>query len=162
VDHTSLIRSWAKSSWEIALGEELLTIQSAKLTAKVPLDGSILLDAKRKWFRWQLTSSQGWTLKLSGMSKYEAKLIAYSVELCKARNWSKQIVELQIKHRKLQVWVPKESIEEIILRKPTTFPRNELNQLKRKVDLSPAESQAQRGQGGHFPLFWTFNSWECS
>ena len=81
------IRQWSGSAWEIALEENFLSIKAKGLDQEIPFDNSVTLGAKRGWFRWQLFSNHGLQLKLKGASRYEARLIALSIQLSQSRSW---------------------------------------------------------------------------
>lgn len=135
------IREWSRSSWEIALEQNYLSIKAKGLDQKIPLDSSVSLDAKWSWFRWQLTSNHGLSLKLKGASRYEAKLISLSIELSQLRFWSEGLQEVLRKHKTEQRWIPIETINHVAETKPNFSLRKTVNRFRLLDRLSPSEIQ---------------------
>jgi DNA helicase-4 len=136
------IRQWTGSSWEIALEQEFLSIRAKELNLDIPFDDTVALHAKWNWFRWQLVSNQGLQLKLKGASRYEARLIALSIQLSKLRIWSESLQGILKEHRKKQRWIPLETIYHLIDSRPNSSPLKKINRYKLINRLSPSEVQA--------------------
>ena len=136
------IRQWSGSAWEIALEENFLSIKAKGLDQEIPFDDSVTLGAKRGWFRWQLFSNHGLQLKLKGASRYEARLIALSIQLSQSRIWSESLQKVLTDHRQQQRWIPHETIKLLADSKPNLSLRKTINRFKLLDRLSPSELQA--------------------
>lgn len=136
------IRQWSGSAWEIALEQNFLSIKAKGLEQEIPFDNTVTLDAKRSWFRWQLLSNHGLQLKLKGASRYEARLIALSIQLSQARIWSESLQKVLRYHRQQQRWIPLETTKHLADLKPNLSLRKTINRFKLIDLLSPSEVQA--------------------
>jgi len=91
VENLAPIKQWSGSAWEIALEQNFLSIKAKGLDLEIAFDNTVTFDAKRSWFKWQLFSNYGLLLKLKGASRYEARLIALSIQLSQARIWCESL-----------------------------------------------------------------------
>jgi DNA helicase-4 len=142
VDSHEPIRRWSGSNWEIALEQKLLRVVSGGSISEIPLDSSVTLIAKRKWFRWHLHSSQGMTFKLKGIGRFDAKLIALSIELSQARIWATSVQGILNSHKSKQQWIPLETIENWTNSKPSPTLRDRIDRLGLKRYLSQQEHES--------------------
>lgn len=139
---SAVIREWAGSRWEIALQQEVLTIKTDGWFEEIPYDGTIKLETKRRWFRWHLLKENESHLKLKGLSRIEARLLAISYELGESRIWSLRLRGVLADFRHQQRWVPQELIEELIKSKPLFQHEKELKKLGLEDRLNQNELQA--------------------
>jgi len=111
---SEVIRKWSGSHWEIALEQAALSIKSGEKVKKFPCDGTIKLEAKRRWFRWHLLAESEPLLRLKGFSRIEAKLLEISFELSQSRVWSMKLQKVLAEHHAQQRWIPQEVIDDLI------------------------------------------------
>jgi DNA helicase-4 len=137
-----LVRRWSGSQWEIALESDLLTVKSRDIDRQVTFEEATELQVKRSWFRWQLFLNHQFLLKLKGISRYEARLIALSIQLSRARIWSESLQVVLTKHKQEQLWIPFETIELLVKSKPDLSLRKSINKYKLQDRISPNEKQA--------------------
>ena len=137
-----VIRKWAGSHWEIALEQEALTIRNAGKFEQIPCDGNVKVETKRRWFRWRLLKDNKSQLKLKGISRIEARLLAISYELGQSRLWSIRLQEVLTNHFDQQRWIPREIINDLIETKPLFPHHREIERLGLMVRLNGNELQA--------------------
>jgi DNA helicase-4 len=137
-----VIRKWSGSHWEIALEQVALTIKTAKKVEQIPCDGTIKLETKRRWFRWLLLTENEPRLRLKGISRIEARLLAISFELSQSRVWSMKLQKVLTEHREQQRWIPQEVIDDFIETKPYFSHRKAIERLGLVTRLNEDEIQA--------------------
>lgn len=109
---------WSGSRWEIALEQEGLSIKSDESIKRIPCDGSVNLETKRRWFKWYLLAENQPLLRLKGLSRIEAKLLEVSFDLSQTRAWSKNLQKVLFEYQSQQRWIPQEVIDDLIKSKP--------------------------------------------
>ena len=139
---TTAIRKWSGSHWEIALGQAALSITTLEKSELIPCDGTVKLEAKRRWFRWYLLAESEPLLRLKGLSRIEAKLLEVSFELSQSRVWSMKLQKVLTQHRKQQRWIPQEVIDDLIESKPNFSNQRTIERLGLLTLLNEQEVQA--------------------
>ncbi|CAN2189948.1 SF1_C_UvrD domain containing protein [Candidatus Nanopelagicaceae bacterium] len=137
-----VIRIWSGSHWEIALEQESLSIKSDEKVKRIPCDGSVKLETKRRWFKWHLLEENQPLLRLKGLSRIEAKLLEVSFDLSQTRAWSKKLQKVLFDHQSQQRWIPQEVIDELIESKPLFRGEKTIQRFGLTVQLSEQELQA--------------------
>lgn len=139
---SEIIRKWSGSHWEIALEQAALTIKTAEKVERIPCDGTIKLETKRRWFRWHLLAQNEPRLRLTGISRIEARLLAISFELSQSRIWSIKLQKILMVHREQQRWISQEVIDDLIETKPKFSNRKAIERLDLVTRLNEEEAQA--------------------
>lgn len=137
-----VIREWAGSHWEIALQQEVLAIKTDGWFEEIPYDGTVKVETKRRWFRWRLLKDNKSQLRLKGISRIEARLLAISYELGQSRLWSMRLQEVLTNHFDQQRWISREIIDDLIETKPLFPHQREIEALGLMVRLNQNELQA--------------------
>ena len=138
----AVIRKWSGSHWEIALEQAALSIKTGEKVKKIPCDGTIKVETKRRWFRWHLLAESQPLLRLKGLSRIEAKLLEISFELSQPRVWSMKLQKILAQHRAQQRWIPQEVIEGLIESKPKFSNQRAIQRLSLDARLNEQELQA--------------------
>jgi len=136
------IRTWSGSHWEIALEQAALSIKTGKKVKRIPCDGTIKVQTKRRWFRWYLFAESQPLLRLKGLSRIEAKLLEISFELSQPRVWSMRLQKIFAQHRAQQRWIPREVIDDLIESKPKFSNQRAIRRLSLDSRLNKQELQA--------------------
>ncbi len=126
---SEVIRQWSGSSWEIVLEQAALNIKTNGKIERIPFDGTIELDTKRLWMRWHLIVESKSRLRLKGLSRFEAKLLAISFELGQSRIWSSKLRQVLEEHRGQHRWIPQETIDNLIETKPSFLNQKTVERL---------------------------------
>ena len=137
-----VIREWSGSHWEIALKQEVFAIKTDGWFEEIPYDGTVKVETKRRWFRWRLLKDNKSQLRLKGISRIEARLLAISYELGQSRLWSMRLQEVLTNHFDQQRWIPREIINDLIETKPLFPHHREIETLGLMVRLNRNELQA--------------------
>lgn len=137
-----VIRKWSGSEWEIALEQAALKIEVFGKIERIPCNGTVKLETRKKWFRWYLVTEDIPLLRLKGISRIEAKLMAISFELSQSRIWSIMLQEVLASHREQQRWIPQEVIDDLIETKPHFPHRKLIERLGLVTRLNEDEVQA--------------------
>lgn len=138
----AVIRTWSGSQWEIELEHASLSIKTSGKVEIIPCDGTIKLETKRRWLRWHLLAESESRMRLKGISRIEARLLAISFELSQPRLWSEKLQKVLSEHREQQRWIPQESIDDLIETKPRFSHRKSIERLGLKKRLNDQEIQA--------------------
>jgi DNA helicase IV len=155
---SEVIRRWAGSRWEIALEQESLSIKSDEKEKRIPCDGSVKLETKRRWFKWHLLSENQPLLRLKGLSRIEAKLLEVSFDLSQTRAWSKNLQKVLFEYHSRQRWIPQEVIDNLIESKPLFRGEKTIQKFGLTVRLSELELQALRDSNVNLiSMFETIN-----
>ena len=136
------IRKWSGSHWEIALEQAALSVKSGEIVEKIPCDGTIKVETKRRWFRWHLLAESEPLLRLKGLSRIEAKFLEISFELSQSRIWSVKLQKTLKQHRAQQRWIPQEVINDLIESKPEFSNQRTIQRLSLATRLNEQEVQA--------------------
>ena len=136
------IHKWSGSHWEIALEEEALLVKANDKVERIPCNGTIKLQTKRRWFRWNLLTDNKPILRLKGISRIEAKLLEISFELSQSRVWSIALQKALKEHQEKQRWIPQEVIDNLIESKPKFSSQKTLQRLGLSTKMSEQEVQA--------------------
>jgi len=139
---SEVIRRWSGSHWEIALEQAALSINTGEKVEKLPCDGTIKLETKRRWFRWHLLAESESLLRLKGLSRIEAKLLEISFDLSQSRIWSMQLQKVLTEHQAQQRWIPQEIIDDLIEGKPKFSNQKAIQRLGLTTRLNENEIQA--------------------
>ena len=138
----AVIRKWSGSHWEIALEQAALSVKSGEKLEKIPCDGTIKVETKRRWFRWHLLAESEPLLRLKGLSRIEAKFLEISFELSQSRIWSVKLQKTLNQHRAQQRWIPQEVIKDLIESKPEFSNQRTIQRLSLATRLNEQEVQA--------------------
>jgi DNA helicase-4 len=139
---SAVIRKWSGSNWEIALEHAVLSIKTSEKLEKIPCDGTIKLETRRRWFRWHLLAESEPLLRLKGLSRIEAKLLEISFELSQSRVWSMKLQKVLAEHQEKQRWIPQEVIVDLIESKPKFSNLKTIQRLGLAARLNEQEVQA--------------------
>ena len=138
---SEVIRTWSGSHWEINLEHAFLSIKDSGSVERIPCDGTIWVDTKRRWFRWHLLIGKKTRLKLIGISRIEARLLAATFELSRSRLWSEKLQRTLQEHRDAQRWIPQEVADEILVTKPPFSRRESIERFCMRNRFNEAELQ---------------------
>ncbi len=144
---SEVIRMWSGSRWEIALEQEGLSIKSDESIKRIPCDGSVNLETKRRWFKWYLLAENQPLLRLKGLRRIEAKLLEVSFDLSQTRAWSKNLQKVLFEYQSQQRWIPQEVIDDLIKSKPLFRGEKYIQKFDLTDKLSEPELQALRDSG---------------
>ena len=139
---SEVIRTWTGSEWEIALDHSALSIKISEKVERFPCDGTIRLETKRRWFRWNLVAEGESLLRLKGFSRIEAKLLEVSFELSQSRLWSIKLQKVLAEHHSKQRWIPQEVIDDLIEKRPSFSNQRTIHRLGLGSRLNAQEIQA--------------------
>lgn len=139
---SEVIRFWSGSHWEIALEQDSLSIKSDESIKRIPCDGSVKLETKRRWFKWHLLAENEPLLRLKGLSRIEAKLLEVSFELSQTRAWSIKLQKVLSEHHEQQRWISQEVIDDLVGKKPVFEGQKRIKQLGLTSHLNEQEIQA--------------------
>ncbi|NBY60809.1 MAG: DNA helicase UvrD [Actinobacteria bacterium] len=133
---------WHGPDWTLTFDgfTYLLTTPTGDRTLSPTQDAPLVV--RWSWFRRFLHFGSERLVRLSGLNKSEIARLVLAVDLAEAVRWSQSISDVLNNAAALQRWIPRETTDDLIRRRPTNSKVERLERSDFASLLSEAESKA--------------------